>query len=434
MRPRALLVVFAAQAISFAQIDRSPVPLPGGGSNGPWGIPGTRFPLPRRGGQAPGGQTAPEEATTRATGKLTKIDDKSLTVEARDARTLEFQRTKDTRFYKDSKEIGAADLKPGDDVSVEATQDQRGRLYARSVYLEPPETASAKPEPGASPAPTPPAAAPRDPDDPGPPVLKRGVPEKREAPETEASSTPSPEPAPPAVEAVDAFLVKARAAAVTFSEGLPNYLCKELMSRFYSTARPADWRAQDVVSMDLVYENGHESYRNVAVNDKPTHKQVEELEGAWSTGEFASMLLDLFSQATDADFRFRGRSVSSGVPARVYDFDVQQPHSHWHVQAEAQSINPAYRGSVWIEPESGRVLRIEMQARSLPEGFPFNAVESAVDYGNVRLGGKEFLLPVHAESLSCQRGTANCSRNTLDFRNYHKYEAESNIDFDATKP
>jgi hypothetical protein len=344
---------------------------------------------------------------------------------------LEFQRTKDTKFYKDSKEISAADLKPGDNVSVEATQDQRGRLYARSVYLEPPQPASAKNEPGTASEPATPAPAPRDPDDPGPPVLRRGAPggrEVREAEDAPALAT-SAEPG-----RVDPLIEKARTAAASFSEGLPNYLCKELMSRFYSTTRPADWRASDVVSMDVVYQSGHESYRNVAVNDKPTHKQIEEIGGAWSTGEFASMLLDLFSPVTGADFRFRGRSDSSGVPARVYDFDVQQPNSHWHVKAESQSINPAYRGSVWIEPESGRVLRIEMQARSLPQGFPFNTVESAVDYGNVRLGGKEFLLPVHAESLSCQRGTANCSLNKLDFRNYHKYEADSSIDFDAGKP
>jgi hypothetical protein len=431
MRPQVLLVVFAAQAMSFAQIDRSPVPFPGGGSNGPLGIPGTRFPLPRKGG--PTDRTSSEQATTHESGKLTKIDDKSLVVEARDGRTLEFQRTKDTRFYKESKEVRATEFKPGDEVAVEATQDQRGRLYARSVYLEPPAAAPAKPEADTAAAGPAPRASPRDADDPGPPVLKRGAPEKRENREAEAAPAPAsanePEPA-----LVDAFLEKARAAASTFSEGLPNYVCKELMSRFYSSTRPANWRALDVVSMDLVYEDGRESYRNVAVNDKPTHKKVEELEGAWSTGEFASTLLDLFSPSTDADFRFRGRSVSSGVPARVYDFDVRQPNSHWHVQAESQSINPAYKGSVWIEPETGRVLRIEMQAASLPAAFPFDTVESVVEYAKVRIGSREFLLPVHAESLSCQRGTANCSLNKLDFRNYHKYEADSTIDFAAAKP
>jgi hypothetical protein len=206
------------------------------------------------------------------------------------------------------------------------------------------------------------------------------------------------------------------------------------MARFESTSRPVNWKPLDVISANVVYENGRESYRNLAVNGKPTGKRFEELGGAWSTGEFGSSLRDLFSRATAADFRFRRNSSTSGVAARVYDFEVERDSSHWRVQAPSQSIHPAYKGSVWIEPESGRVLRIEIQARSLPEEFPIDVVESVIDYASVRIGSGQFVLPVHAESLSCQRGTQNCSRNTIDFRNYHKYEAESSITFDTPAP
>jgi hypothetical protein len=37
---------------------------------------------------------------------------------------------------------------------------------------------------------------------------------------------------------------------------------------------------------------------------------------------------------------------------------------------------------------------------------------------------------VEAEVLSCQRGTSICSRNKIEFRNYRKFGAESNIIFD----
>jgi hypothetical protein len=59
--------------------------------------------------------------------------------------------------------------------------------------------------------------------------------------------------------------------------------------------------------------------------------------------------------------------------------------------------------------------------------FPLDTAETVVEFGRVRIGGQEYLLPVHAESLSCERGTSNCSRNAIDFRNYHKYDASSNI-------
>jgi hypothetical protein len=51
--------------------------------------------------------------------------------------------------------------------------------------------------------------------------------------------------------------------------------------------------------------------------------------------------------------------------------------------------------------------------------------------GFIRLGtAGPYLLPVEAEVLSCQRGTSICSRNKIEFRNYRKFGAESDITFD----
>jgi hypothetical protein len=100
----------------------------------------------------------------------------------------------------------------------------------------------------------------------------------------------------------------------------------------------------------------------------------------------------------------------------------------------SQSFRPAYSGAVWIDPATSRVLRIEMSARNFPEDFPTDQVESATDYQYVRLGGtQQYLLPVHSEMLSCQRGTNDCSKNVIDFRNYHKFEGESTIKYGDPK-
>jgi len=97
-------------------------------------------------------------------------------------------------------------------------------------------------------------------------------------------------------------------------------------------------------------------------------------------------------------------------------------------------VPPRLYGAVWIDPATSRVLRIEMEARDFPETFETDHVESATDYQYIRLGGSEqYLLPVHSETLSCQRGTANCTRNAIDFRNYHKYEGQSTVTFGDTK-
>jgi hypothetical protein len=77
------------------------------------------------------------------------------------------------------------------------------------------------------------------------------------------------------------------------------------------------------------------------------------------------------------------------------------------------------------------VLRIEMDARKIPTLFPFDTIETTADYDYVRLELQSFLLPVDSEILSCQRGSSICSRNKIEFRNYRKFGAESDITFDS---
>jgi hypothetical protein len=227
---------------------------------------------------------------------------------------------------------------------------------------------------------------------------------------------------------------KAADAALDFTETLPNYVCQEVVSRYESTTRPVSWHAVDVVSTEVVFEDGKENYRNLTINGKPVNKTMEEMSGAWSTGEFGTLLIDLFSPATAADFHFVRDGRTGGIDAKIYDFQVRRENSHWNIHFGSQSYTPAYRGSTWIDPKTSRVLRIEIEASNLPPGFPGDQVESATDYQYVRLGGaQQYLLPVHAEILSCQRGTNFCSKNSIDFRNYRKYSGESTIQFGDVK-
>ncbi len=254
---------------------------------------------------------------------------------------------------------------------------------------------------------------------------ERGAANTQRTPESE-SDRPN-QPNQPDRE-VDPFIEQAREMATTFVETLPNYVVKQLTTRFYSTSAKASWNPQDNIQTDLVYENGREQYRNILLNGKPPKGKIEET-GSWSTGEFATVLQDLFSPATNADFRPRGTETIAHRTAKIYGFLVEQPNSHWQIIAEGQSYRPAYRGTVWIDKETARVLRIEMQARNMPKEFPIDTVESATDYDFVRIASGNFLLPTHSENLSCIRGSNQCSRNVIDFRNYRKFGAESDISF-----
>jgi hypothetical protein len=299
-----------------------------------------------------------------------------------------------------------------------------------------------------------PADPPPDADDPGRPVLKRGTPAARPAPARQASANnsgesgssggpviltrPSSEPARQAEEtavlrptADDPVIEKAREAAASGLNSLPNFFAQQMTTRYQSENVKRGWDALDVVTADVAYEDGKETYKNIKVGNKPVNKAMEDIEGTRSTGEFASVQEDLLSPFTAAVFRKSGQDTVHGRAAWVYKFEVPRERSHWRIDAASQLYYPAYRGTIWIDRQTSRVMRIEMQAANMPILFPFDTVESATDYDFVRLTSTDpFLLPVDAEVLSCLRGTSFCSRNRIEFRNYRKFGADTSITFD----
>ena len=189
----------------------------------------------------------------------------------------------------------------------------------------------------------------------------------------------------------------------------------------------------------MLYENHQETYKNLAVNGRKVNKKMEEMDAGLGRRASSRNYPDkpfLFSPATAANFQYKKDSRASGIPTKVYDFTVDHQHSAWDIHFGGQSYLPAYPGNRYLDrsAEWSASGGIEMQAYGFPSDFPTDHVESATDYEYTRLGdAKQYLLPVHSETLSCQRGSSFCSRNAIDFRNYHKYTGESTITFGDPK-
>lgn len=337
---------------------------------------------------------------------------------------------------------GDAPVRASSDPDSSATIAPRRRSTSSA-----PTTSEPSPQPSAS----------RDSDDSGPPKLRRAPAPDDSAPVVADARptihaddsggvthlpTPPTEGAPAAMagrERIhatgDEVIDRSRAAAFSFSETLPNYVVKQYTTRYATGAARGgrtSWQALDNVTADVIEENGVEKYKNILVNGKPPKENVED-SGSWSSGEFSSLLLDVMSPSTNAQFAGKRATTIVNRAAFRYDYSVEQPNSHWKVESRGQTYSPAYTGSIWIDKETYRVLRIELAAQGLPRGFPLDTVESAVDYDFVLIGDGKFLLPVHSEALSCGRGTSDCSRNVIEFRNYRKFTSETSITFDDNK-
>jgi hypothetical protein len=282
--------------------------------------------------------------------------------------------------------------------------------------------------------------------DPGRPILKRGGPATQREKPSEAPSPAPPKDGPvykeitvdeegrgdksmtasPENEA-DELIERARAAAYEFNDKLPDFICDQLVVRSESKTRKPEWKQKDRVQVELTYAGGKEDYRNIRVNGKRLKKGSPEDSGSWSTGEFGTTLADIMASNTDAQFRLRkDDSAAAGLKAKVFNFSVAQPNSHWTIRY-GRSVRPAYNGALWIDPESARVLRIEMDSRQLPVDYDFDKVEMSVDYGWVIINAQRYLLPVKSEVLACQTHSFSCMKNTIEYRNYRKFAVESQL-------
>jgi hypothetical protein len=378
-------------------------------------------------------------------GTLRELREKDLFVET-PKHLLRFRMLAKTEFKNKAGEpVRDSLLKPGDQLTVEAnkidpetalrvmlvragTPPERtaaGRPFDHDSAQTPVEAdmrpagtidvASAEPAAGAGPAepaPEPGSNTPRRPD------LER-----------DGGATNLPTGSRGGINGVDAVIADARRAAEAFMEEIPNFVVQQQTTRYHSFSNGATWLSDGVVSADVVCVNDVEEYRNILVDGKRAPAPVAKT-GAWSTGEFVTALRNLLSPATDAAFVRGGEDRIVGRAAYRYDYTVRQANSHWRiVNPDGRSEAPAYNGTVWIDKESHRVLRLEMRTSSLPPGFTYDKAESTLDYGFVRIGQANYLLPVKSGNLACQSGTSTCMKNEIDFRNYRKYGAESDITF-----
>jgi hypothetical protein len=238
----------------------------------------------------------------------------------------------------------------------------------------------------------------------------------------------TPKSAEPQDNSTDAIIADARAAASSFSADLPNFLVQQVTTRYAGSRKSENFRAMDVVTADVSSVNGKEEYKNIRVNGKPTDRPEDT--GSWSTGEFKITLEDILSPRTAATFTPHGDDRIRNRSAWVFDVSVDQPHSHWTIMDESgRKVKPAYKGTIWIDKESRRVLRIEQEAVNMPRDFAYDTNDSSLEYGFVNIDGHSYLLPVNSVNEACGTGTSSCSRNVIQFKNYRKFGSDSSVSF-----
>jgi hypothetical protein len=236
---------------------------------------------------------------------------------------------------------------------------------------------------------------------------------------------------PPRIDVAKLPLIEqARYHAAEFMDDLPNFVVTQIVTRSARTPEKKDWQQQDKLEIELSYRaKTGEQFKLVRYNDKPTQMTYQQLKGATSTGEFGSILGALFSPQSQAEFKEVRRETFHGHQTVIYDFRVKKAFSHNTITDvnSGRTVTTAYSGSVWIDTESGRALRIEQSAEDIQPGFPITLAENAVEYDWIAIDGQRYLLPVYAELIIGSDADRYYSRNVIEMRNYHMFDTDMKI-------
>ena len=87
----------------------------------------------------------------------------------------------------------------------------------------------------------------------------------------------------------------------------------------------------------------------------------------------------------------------------------------------------AYRGFVYADGDTGCIVRFSFRNVEIPAGYRLRDSRNLVEYSSVALGGKSFWLPIRAVHYT--RREEGRTRDEIQFSNYRKFGADTNITF-----
>jgi hypothetical protein len=234
---------------------------------------------------------------------------------------------------------------------------------------------------------------------------------------------------PPSAEEQKRVIDEARAYAMGYSKGLPDFLCMQVTRRYIDPSGLGFYGQQDVINARLSYFDQKEDYKVGSVNGRSVDTPMQRLGGATSSGEFGTMMRELFEPQTAARFEWQRWATLRGKRNHVYSYFVAQPNSKWTVSYQRTDVTtPGYRGLVFVDRDSLEVTRITLEA-DLPPSFPIQMATTMLDYDSTDISGAKFMLPLRAEVR--MRSGKDLVKNEVEFRLYRKFGADTSIKFDV---
>jgi hypothetical protein len=224
---------------------------------------------------------------------------------------------------------------------------------------------------------------------------------------------------------------------------MPRYTCVEtiLRTQYHRPAGPAsckppiampgpgpprgDLMARDRLRLDVAVVDGREIFSWAGARRFETH-DVDALVGggASSSGEFGFFLSSVFGGAPGA-FRYTGRRGDFAI----YDYNVPAAISNYSYRTYGAARTTGFHGTFSVDPSDGDLRQLVVEAEQFASGDGVCRVQHVMDYGRVKIGGGDFLLPaVSTMDALYRRGME--SLNETHYSDCREYVGQSKIRFD----
>ena len=194
------------------------------------------------------------------------------------------------------------------------------------------------------------------------------------------------------------ILETARAAALQYTQKLPDFICTQTTQREFSNlgepemgfagvrsgvavtqlSTPDAGAPVGVIEEKLTFFNQKENYEVIAIGGKKVSGiDHMALQGAISAGEFGSALNQIFNPESHTVFTWRGTEKLHRRLAYVFDFHVPKEGGTVVIhRGSGRQIVVSYRGQVSLDATTLAVLRIT-SSLDLPRDFPIERFASS---------------------------------------------------------
>jgi len=151
---------------------------------------------------------------------------------------------------------------------------------------------------------------------------------------------------------------------------------------------------------------------------------------ATQAGFDISMACALGPRGTGVTFEYKGEAEIAGRRLARYDYRVSEMWGGQSFNLPEGTGTAGLHGSLWADPRTYDVIRLEMDADNFPPALPLVEAITRVDYARTVFDdGVSLLLPASGE-FRMAKVSGETSLNRIEFTDCRLFQARSEIDFD----